>query len=276
MGVVPNYEEIKNKRVIIVGVGGVGSVAAEMLTRCGIGELVLFDYDKVQVENMNRMFYTPSQIGMVKVDAASATLRIINPTVNIVTHNINICSVDSYQVLLRELDDPNTNLLLCCVDNYAARLTINRACMQTKRTWMESGVSETAMSGHIQTMIPGVSACFECAMPTIVAENGDELAEIKREGVCAASLPTTMSIVAGLLIQNSLKYLLKFGSVCDGCLGYDALSDFFPIYPMKPNPDCVNRMCREAQGISAGPPQELAIVPQNLSVSELIVKLKRQ
>lgn len=48
MGIVKNYEAIRQKRVAIVGIGGVGSVAAEMLTRCGIGSLLLFDYDKVR------------------------------------------------------------------------------------------------------------------------------------------------------------------------------------------------------------------------------------
>ena len=47
MGVVENYENIRNYTCIIVGVGGVGSVVAEMLTRCGIGKLILYDYDKV-------------------------------------------------------------------------------------------------------------------------------------------------------------------------------------------------------------------------------------
>ena len=48
MGIVSNYEKIRDFSVLIVGVGGVGSVAAEMLTRCGVGKLVLFDYDKVR------------------------------------------------------------------------------------------------------------------------------------------------------------------------------------------------------------------------------------
>lgn len=47
MGIVKNYEAIRQQRVAIVGIGGVGSVAAEMLTRCGVGSLLLFDYDKV-------------------------------------------------------------------------------------------------------------------------------------------------------------------------------------------------------------------------------------
>ena len=48
MGIVQDYERIRQKTVAIVGIGGVGSVAAEMLTRCGIGRLLMYDYDKVQ------------------------------------------------------------------------------------------------------------------------------------------------------------------------------------------------------------------------------------
>jgi len=59
MGVVENYEKIRDCAVLIVGVGGVGSVVAEMLTRCGTGKLIIYDYDKVELANMNRLFYTP-------------------------------------------------------------------------------------------------------------------------------------------------------------------------------------------------------------------------
>ena len=59
MGVVENYEDIRKFSVWIEGIGGIGSVVAEMLTRCGIGKLLLYDYDKVELANMNRMFYLP-------------------------------------------------------------------------------------------------------------------------------------------------------------------------------------------------------------------------
>ena len=89
---------------------------------------------------------------------------------------------------------------------------------------MESGVSEDAVSGHIQTMLPGRTACFQCVPPLVVASGIDEKT-LKREGVCAASLPTTMGIVAGLLVQNVLKYLLKFGQT-SYFLGYNAMNNF--------------------------------------------------
>ena len=64
MGIVENYEDIRTFAVAVVGVGGVGSVTSEMLTRCGIGKLILFDYDKVELANMNRLFFTPDQAGI--------------------------------------------------------------------------------------------------------------------------------------------------------------------------------------------------------------------
>merc|ERR1712014_253470 len=75
---------------------------------------------------------------------------------------------------------------------------------------------------------------------------GEDERKIKREGVCAASLPTTMGITAGFLAQATLKYLLKFGTVSN-FLGYDALGDYFPTYAMAPNPDCGNAQCRKRQ-----------------------------
>ena len=75
MGIVSNYEDIRNLSILIVGLGGIGSVAAEMLTRCGIGKLILYDYDTVELANMNRLFFRPEQAGLTKTAAAKQTLH---------------------------------------------------------------------------------------------------------------------------------------------------------------------------------------------------------
>ncbi|XP_037076538.1 ubiquitin-like modifier-activating enzyme 5 [Pollicipes pollicipes] len=248
MGIVDNYEQIRQFTVAVVGVGGVGSVAAEMLTRCGIGKLLLFDYDKVELANMNRLFYQPHQAGLSKVEAAARTLASINPDVIIECHNYNITTVENFEhfmgrVRSGSLSDGPVDLVLSCVDNFEARMAINTACNELGQTWFESGVAENAVSGHIQMIVPGELACFACAPPLIVASGIDEKT-LKRDGVCAASLPTTMGVVSGLLVQNTLKYLLKFGSVTH-YLGYSALQDFFPTMSMKPNPTCDDYHCRE-------------------------------
>ncbi|KAH8270477.1 hypothetical protein KR018_010583 [Drosophila ironensis] len=247
MNIVKEYERIRDKAVAIVGVGGVGSVTADMLTRCGIGKLILFDYDKVELANMNRLFFTPDQAGLSKVEAAARTLSFINPDVRIETHNYNITTVDNFDRFLATITESGkvsgqpVDLVLSCVDNFEARMAINAACNERNLNWFESGVSENAVSGHIQFIRPGDTACFACAPPLVVAENIDEKT-LKREGVCAASLPTTMGITAGLLVQNALKYLLNFGEVSD-YLGYNALNDFFPKMTLKPNPQCDDRSC---------------------------------
>jgi len=146
------------------------------------------------------------------------------------------------------LSGGRVDLVLACVDNYPARMSINAACNELDQVWMESGVSEDAVSGHIQLMIPGELACFGCAIPVALADVNEK--HIKREGVCAASLPTTMGITAGFLAQATLKYLLDFGDV--SCvLGYNAKKDFFQTFIIKPNPECKDGNCIKRQNEKA-------------------------
>ncbi|CAG2183198.1 unnamed protein product, partial [Oppiella nova] len=174
-----------------------------MLTRCGIGKLLLFDYDRVELANMNRLFFQPHQSGMSKVMAAHHTLAAINPDVQFETYNYNMTTVDNFADFLTRVQSGGiggrrVDLVLSCVDNFEARMAINTACNELSQTWFESGVSENAVSGHIQFLTPGQTACFACAPPLVVASNIDEKT-LKKDGVCAASLPTTMGIVAGFL-----------------------------------------------------------------------------
>ncbi|XP_023225783.1 ubiquitin-like modifier-activating enzyme 5 [Centruroides sculpturatus] len=270
MGIVDNYEKIREFSVAVVGVGGVGSVTAEMLTRCGIGKLLLFDYDKVELANMNRLFFQPHQAGLNKVEAAAKTLSFINPDVEFETYNYNITTIDNFTDFMERIshgsiDKKNpVNLVLSCVDNFEARMAINTACNELDQVWIESGVSENAVSGHIQVIIPGETACFACAPPLVVASNIDEKT-LKREGVCAASLPTTMGIIAGFLVQTTLKYLLGFGNVTY-YVGYNALQDFFPTMAMKPNPNCEDSYCRKKQEIFK---EKLALKPKEIVKEEI-------
>lgn len=250
MGIVKDYERIRSKTVAVVGCGGVGSVAAEMLTRCGVGRLLIYDYDKVELANMNRLFFRPEHCGMTKTDAARVTLQDINPDVEVESYTMNITTLQGFDAFKASLlgpdgATPRVDLVLSCVDNYEARITINQVCLELQQTWMESGVSEDAVAGHIQLIVPGETACFQCVPPLVVASGIDERT-LKREGVCAASLPTTMGIVAGMLVQAALKHMLGFGHVSK-YLGYNSLKDFFPTMEIKPSAACVNPLCRQRQ-----------------------------
>lgn len=265
MGVVNEYEKIRTFSILIVGIGGVGSVASEMLTRCGIGKLILYDYDTVEIANMNRLFFRPEQAGMTKTEAAAQTLRAINPDVEFESYNMDITTTENFEQLMERMEHGGMNgnavdVVLSCVDNYAARTSINQACNELDVMWIESGVSEDAVSGHIQTLLPGRTACFECLPPLIVA-SGIEESTLKREGVCAASLPTTMGMVAGMLVQNVLKTLLHFGQV-SYYLGYSAMTDFFPNNVMRPNVECQNSWCRKRQEQYDGQWEPMVYTPE--------------
>lgn len=80
-------ERLKNSRVAVFGIGGVGGHASEALARSGIGTLDLIDNDEVSVSNINRQLYAlDSTVGMAKVDAAKARIADINPDCKVNTY----------------------------------------------------------------------------------------------------------------------------------------------------------------------------------------------
>ena len=104
---------------------------------------------------------------------AFSCLRHINPDVEIEAYNYNITTVDNFEHFMnvlstKSLDGGPLDLVLCCVDNFEARITVNRACNELNMNWFESGVSENAVSGHIQFIKPGETSCFEVSpsLPT--------------------------------------------------------------------------------------------------------------
>lgn len=85
---------------------------------------------QVELANMNRLFFRPEQSGMTKTDAAAETLTNINPDVELEAHTLNITTLNGFDEFKQILSDDNgssrVDLVLSCVDNYEARMTINQ------------------------------------------------------------------------------------------------------------------------------------------------------
>lgn len=101
---------LNRSTVGIAGAGGIGSNMAAILTRAGIGRLVISDFDSVELPNLNRQFYFRDQIGYPKVEALKHNLELINPEVRIEIHNRiidtqNACPIYSECDLLVEAFD---------------------------------------------------------------------------------------------------------------------------------------------------------------------------
>ncbi len=82
----PERERLRQARVAIAGAGGLGSNVAMHLVRSGVGRLILADFDRVAVSNLNRQFYFADQVGMLKVEALRINLLRIDPAVELLLH----------------------------------------------------------------------------------------------------------------------------------------------------------------------------------------------
>jgi sulfur carrier protein ThiS adenylyltransferase len=81
---------LRQFRAGIAGAGGLGSNCAVALARCGIGTLVIADFDIVELPNLNRQFYFTDQTGRLKTDALKENIMRINPAVKVITHAVKL------------------------------------------------------------------------------------------------------------------------------------------------------------------------------------------
>ena len=113
-------EKLKNARVAVFGVGGVGGYTVEALARCGVGSLDLIDSDTVSISNINRQILaTHSTVGMLKVDAAKARVLDINPD----------CAVRTYPIFYlpetaEQFDFTQYDYIVDCIDTVTGKLQL--------------------------------------------------------------------------------------------------------------------------------------------------------
>src|SRR6056297_133135 len=120
------WEELKEKKVVIAGVGGLGVIIANQLARCGIGTLHLFDMDTVQNVNLNRMGYKPEDIGNPKVEVISEQIKRINPHVEVKSTHGDIMSWDIEPIIEEAIQ--KADIVMMGLDNYPARMFVNLKC----------------------------------------------------------------------------------------------------------------------------------------------------
>ena len=115
-----NMEKIYNARVIVFGIGGVGSYVAEALVRSGIGAIDIVDNDKICLSNLNRQLYAlHSTIGMDKVDAAEERIKDINPDCKVTKWKLFYMPDTADQIDLSVYD-----YIVDCIDTVTGKLEI--------------------------------------------------------------------------------------------------------------------------------------------------------
>lgn len=118
-------EKLKNSKVAIFGVGGVGSYTVEALARAGIGSLVLVDFDVVDVTNINRQLHALSNsVGKVKVELMAERVKLINPNINVTTINEFYTPENGEQILAEPVD-----YVVDAIDTVTNKLDLIKRCV---------------------------------------------------------------------------------------------------------------------------------------------------
>jgi molybdopterin/thiamine biosynthesis adenylyltransferase len=149
-----NQKILKESKVLIVGVGGLGCEIAKNLAMVGVGNIYLVDIDTIEHSNLNRQFlFVNAEMGESKAKVAARELKKINPTINIKGFHT---SLEQLQPRAYKYVD----LIIGGLDSVNARLNLNAQAVRFKKPLIDGGVSQ--YNGHIYTTFPYENACYEC------------------------------------------------------------------------------------------------------------------
>ena len=125
---IEGQQRLLDARVLIIGLGGLGSPAALYLAASGVGQLTLCDHDTVDFSNLQRqIIHRTASVGQPKVASAQAALRDINPEVECIA-----LPVRADEAQLRELV-AQADVVLDCSDNFTTRYAVNRVCLELRK-----------------------------------------------------------------------------------------------------------------------------------------------
>ncbi|MGF1546448.1 MAG: ThiF family adenylyltransferase [Thiotrichales bacterium] len=212
-------------RVLIMGLGGLGSPVAMYLAAAGIGELILVDFDRVDLTNLQRQIVhgTPD-IGRPKVASAAATLIRINP-------EVRITGIDR-RLIPEELRDAvaHADVVVDCTDNFEIRFAINQACVET-RTPLVSG-AVIRMEGQLGVFDPRQddSPCYQC----LYKPGGVEQETCSQNGVLAP----VVGIIGSLQAAETLKLLAGLPTLTGQWLVMDAKTCEWRKLRLPKDPNC--------------------------------------
>ena len=218
--------KLKQSRVLIVGLGGLGSPVALYLAAAGVGELHLADFDTVDATNLHRqILHDTDSVGSTKADSAMRRLAALNPLVKLVPLRTAL-DAESLAPAVAAVD-----LVLDCTDNFAIREAVNAACVAAKKP-LVSGAA-IRLEGQLSVFDPRVesSPCYHC-----LYGHGSEAELTCSEAGVAGPL---VGLVGSLQALEALKLLAGFGEPLVGrLLLIEALSSRFRELKVRRDPAC--------------------------------------
>jgi sulfur-carrier protein adenylyltransferase/sulfurtransferase len=266
-------QRLRDARVVIVGTGGLGSPVGLYLAAAGVGTIGLIDFDTVDTSNLQRqVLYGTSDVGTLKVVAAAARLRDVNPHIEIVTHAERLTRANAMEVL------GGYDIVVDGTDNFPTRYLVNDACVLLGVPYVYGSILR--FEGQVSVFDARNGPCYRCLFrepppPGLVPSCA--------EGGVIGVLP---GVIGSLQALEAIKLVTGAGDVLTGRLVlFDALTFRWRELRLRRNPDCpvcgdeptirdlidYDEFCGTG-GTTMQVPQQGNIVPQ-LTVTELKQRL---
>lgn len=218
-------QRLLDARVLIVGMGGLGSPIALYLAAAGVGTLGLVDGDTVSLTNLQRqIIHGTPDVGRSKVDSAAESIIRVNPEVKVEKHELFL-NEDNALDIIRDYD-----FVVEGSDNFSAKYLVNDACVMLGKPFCIGGINRYA--GQVMTHRPG-TACYRCLFPEPPA----------REDVETCAMVGVLGTIAGMLgtVQATevVKCIVGVGEpLYNQLLTFDALSMQWNKLSFQHNEDC--------------------------------------
>ncbi|MEX0592355.1 MAG: molybdopterin-synthase adenylyltransferase MoeB [Nitriliruptoraceae bacterium] len=259
----PGQERLKAARVLLVGTGGLGSPLALYLAAAGVGTIGLVDDDVVDASNLQRqIIHGTSDIGVHKVDSAEASIKEINPFVEVIGHKTFLRSDNALDIIA------DYDLVIDGTDNFPTRYLVNDACVLLGKPNVYGSIFR--FEGQLSVFWAEEGPCYRCMFPEPPPPGMvPNCAEGGVLGIMAGHIGTAQGI-------EGIKLITGAGDPMIGRLGlYDALDQRWTYVKVNKDPDCP--VCGDNPTVTAlidyeafcGMPAHDGVVETDLSLAEL-------
>lgn len=229
-------KKILDARVLAIGAGGLGSPAAFYLAATGVGTIGIFDFDLVDLSNLQRqILHTVDDLDRPKVDSAEETLKALNPDVNVVKYNERLTSDNALRIL------KDYDIIVDGCDNFVTRYLTNDACVMLGKPNVHGSV--LLFEGHVTVFDSANGPCYRCQYPEPPPPG--MVPSCQEAGVLGV-LP---GVIGTLQAAETLKLILGSGkSLAGRLLHFDALNMKFREFKLRKDPRCP--VCGESPTIT--------------------------
>ena len=217
--------------VLIVGLGGLGSVSSYYLAAAGVGKLRIVDGDQVALNNLNRqILHSTLDLNRPKIESAAEKLQRLNPECRIEPVRAHIGEDNGFDLA------KGCDLILDATDNLASRHVLNRISLARQIPLIYGGIN--GWNGTAATFIPGKTCCFTCLFPP---------EDLRKQGTGIPALGPAAGVIASIQSMEALRILLGLSPQLAGrLLDFQGKEIRFRTIRLEKNPDC--KLCGHTKG----------------------------